>query len=91
MSQDPTKAKLANIKRGAYYFGIVGRLSTAYGVLFLLAFISSCLAGEAAIFKYGVHSLANSIMPLIYGWLFLLGRDALEAIESLIKEIGEIV
>jgi len=28
---------------------------------------------------------------VIYGYLFLLGRDAFEAIEELIRKVGEIV
>ncbi|MFZ2959408.1 MAG: hypothetical protein WA705_21180 [Candidatus Ozemobacteraceae bacterium] len=85
------KKKLASIQRGAYYFGLIGRISTTYGCFFFLLFIASCFKGEEEIYRWGAQTLASSITPLLYGWLFLLGRDALEAISELITEIGEIV
>ena len=36
-------------------------------------------------------SVGDPIMAMIYGWLFLLGRDAFAAIDLLIAEMNDIV
>ena len=88
--------KLTSIRRGAYWFGIVGRLSIILGVLTVVMAIS---AGLAVCYNWPsitsgfpwLSSLLTGLPYLIYGYLFLLGRDAFEAIEELIREVGEIV
>jgi len=86
--------RLNRITNGAYWFGIVGRLSIFMGILFFLVGTAMCLrlwADPIEVYNRGASVLVQSIPYFLYGWLFLLGRDALEAIRMLIQEIGEIV
>lgn len=93
-------AKLKSIDRGAYWFGIIGRISLIWGAFNVVLFVyfsvfgrSVGLDSDSVLSVNGPLSgfLSNSIAPLIYGWLFLLGRDALTAISTLITEMEEIV
>lgn len=84
--------KVANIQRGAYYFGIIGRLSILFGGGHLVVGLFFVFTGEnSETYRMGVQALVNSLNPLINGWLFLLGRDAFEAIQQVVTELGEIV
>jgi len=84
--------KLGSIERGAYWFGIIGRLSIFMGVVSLA--LAGCIAaGQGLSGENGslVAILAGSVSHLVYGWLFLLGRDALEAVGVLIREMSHTV
>jgi len=35
--------------------------------------------------------MSSGVNGIVFGYLFLLGRDAFKAIEELIREVGEIV
>lgn len=93
MTKDKEKSlekRLQRIKRGAYWFGIIGRISIFFGAL-LLIFALIILITEA--FGDGPRTttatwtlLFQSLPLLIFGWLFLLGRDAFESIMFLIEE-----
>lgn len=88
--------KLQRIHRGAYWFGIIGRLSLLIGGLYFLSALGLLLMGagkdfHAEMYHQMISSLVGSLTPLLTGWMFLLGRDAFEAIEALIVEVGEIV
>lgn len=93
MDEKQLDLKIANIERGAYWFGIIGRLSTLAGMLLL---ISSALVvwhsyPSLNLDKVQVQFIGSSISYLLYGWLFLLGRDTFEAIVFSIKEIKETI
>lgn len=95
-ASDVLNQKLNAIHRGAYWFGIIGRLSIFVGVLSLLTSIFFLVTGagadpQSSMYEHMISSLTGSLTPLISGWLFLLGRDAFEAIEALITEMNEIV
>lgn len=82
--------KLLSVKRGAYWFGIIGRLSVLFGAFAII--LGVFLKLTDANITGGWYSVARGGLDnLIYGYLFLLGRDAFEAIEGLIREVGEIV
>lgn len=84
--------KMESIQRGVYYFGIIGRLSVLYGTCcFIFGIMFLVIDGVPRINESGIHCLVSSLPALINGWLFLMGRDAFEAIHLLIKEMGEIV
>ncbi len=96
--------KSKTIQRGAYWFGIVGRISIAYamlnivslGLIFALNFYLQSVAGPEinSLTPYtagGFESATSAVIRLIYGWLFLLGRDAFNAIELIISEMNDIV
>jgi len=76
--------RLKSVKRGAYWFGIVGRISIYFGLLGLILVLIE------VVFKAGFRPvgqlLGNSVTALIYGWLFLLGRNAFDAIAYLLEE-----
>lgn len=77
--------KLKSINRGAYWFGIIGRLSIVVGALFLFIGLVGTY-GSGASPNGPVALLSMSLSSLINGWLFLMGRDAFEAIAYLIEE-----
>lgn len=81
----------ASIKRGAYYFGIIGRLSLFFGFftfisrLFMIYYIGSDDP------EYQTSKLIWDLEPIIYGFLFLIARDAFLAVEAIANELEEIV
>lgn len=75
--------KLKSIKCGAYWFGIIGRLSIVIGAISVFFGIFAKLTGYSG--DWLAPSIAG-ISALINGYLFLFGRDAFEAIEDLIRE-----
>ena len=90
-----------SIKRGAYYFGIVGRLSIIFGCITGIPVIISMIT---YFFAYNLSdpnladslgkvatSLISCAESLIYGFLFLMARDAFTAINALSNEMEEIV
>lgn len=85
------KSKLSNIKKGAKYFGIIGRLSILWGLLFIIIGVASLYSDFASSLGSFAKTTIQGVWPLITGYLFLLGRDAFESIAVLIEEIGEIV
>ena len=95
MDEKQIEAKMDRISKGAYWFGILGRLSIFMGCLAFfpgaIMIISAGLKGEIVYDALGIKLLAGSIQPLISGWLFLLGRDAFEAITFVLKETRETV
>lgn len=95
MDEKQIEAKMANISRGAYWFGILGRLSVFIGCLAFFPGIFLCasalLKGGVSFDELGIKLLVGSIQPLISGWLFLLGRDAFEAIDFVLKETRDTV
>jgi hypothetical protein len=76
--------RLKSVKRGAYWFGMVGRISIYFGLLYLILVLIE------VVFKAGFsvveERLEDSVRALIYGGLFLLGRNAFDAIAYLIEE-----
>jgi len=98
--------KLNSIRRGVKWFGALGRLWIIFGGVCVglgiilqiviksnpkeLGEIGSLLNTLAAGTSQG-GLISSGIGNIIYGYLFLLGRDAFAAIEGLIREIGEIV
>lgn len=84
--------KLKSVKRGAYWFGIVGRVFILYAFITLVLLVFTKLYRGDYLVGYQFWTTAASVAGnLITGYLFLLGRDAFEAIEELIREVGEIV
>ena len=87
--------KLKSIRRGAYWFGAIGKISMISGAVAVFAAVFLNLAiyynWPSISALPWISSLAVGIPYFIYGYLFLLGRDAFEAIEELIREVGEIV
>ena len=87
----------ASIKRGAYYFGIIGRLSIFFGILTL----SSEIFGNTIDIIYSSISENNyellfnidlsSVGTIIYGFLFLMARDAFNAVDALTNEMEEMI
>lgn len=85
--------KLKSVERGAYYFGIIGRLSIFMGVLgiivsllpILISDFSSAISGKLG------GAVIQSASYVIYGGLFLIARDAFDAIKAVISELEEIV
>ena len=91
VKQESLTKKLTNITRGAHWFGIIGRFSMLFGVLFFALQLFALLTGAE---KLETHSGPLGVTPLtyvFYGWLFLLGRDAFSAIAGLIKEMEDVV
>ena len=97
--------RLGSIDRGAYWFGIIGRLSIIAGFAMLVfAGVVLYLEGMRQVGGLStpggplsvVHSkehmdgIGNGLIALLEGWMFLRGRDAFEAISALIKEMQEI-
>lgn len=94
-NSDLLDKKLNSIKRGSYWFGIVGRLSILFGILsfvsaLFLFFLTTNFQGTVVNYADAYDAMISSSY-VIFGWLFLLGRDAFESIEALIREMGEIV
>lgn len=83
-----------SIKRGAYYFGIIGRLSLFFGFFTLIAggieylLIDHMVVTTSSLFK---TISFDSVENIIYGFLFLMARDAFLAINALSNEVEEIV
>ncbi|MFN8577762.1 MAG: hypothetical protein U0354_12970 [Candidatus Sericytochromatia bacterium] len=79
-----------SIRRGVYYFGIIGRLSLIYGIcniiseVVILIFLSKHS-------EMNLGGVVDGVKSVIYGSLFLIGRDAFNAIDTLISEMQEIV
>ena len=86
--------RLKNIRKGAYFSGIIGKLSIAIG-LFLLVSSTSSLIEKRELYQidytYILKAFGSPILYIIYGWVFLFLKDAFESIETLISEISEIV
>lgn len=84
--------KSKSISRGAYWFGIIGRILIVFGSLDLingLLAISGQFSGPPAttvINTPGIENFASAVMTLMTGWLFLLARDSFEAINYLLNE-----
>lgn len=87
----------ASIKRGAYYFGIIGRLSIFFGILTLFGeifvhateIISSSISNDD--YKLLVDIDLSSVGTIIYGFLFLMARDAFNAVDALTNEMEEMI
>lgn len=92
MDDKMIEEKVANINKGAYWCGIIGRLSVIYGALQffpgLLMIIKSGLGNPNPM---GIQMLASSIPTLCYGWLFLLARDSFESIVFVLEETRDTV
>jgi hypothetical protein len=83
--------KMKHINKGAYWFGIIGRLSIAFGAIELLGGFFQFIGWffihrQDPYTARGLSLIISSIPVLINGWLFLLARDSFEAIAYLIKE-----
>ena len=86
-----------SIKRGAYYFGIIGRLSIFFGILTLCGeifvhatdIISSSISNDD--YKLLVDIDLSSVGTIIYGFLFLMARDAFNAVDALTNEMEEMI
>ncbi len=104
LETDVLQGKRKTIQRGAYWFGIIGRLSLLYGIVSFVALILYVGIMDFTLPSLGVSSaeigapqvtettsFGDPIMAMIYGWLFLLGRDAFAAIDLLIAEMNDIV
>ncbi|MEW5805969.1 MAG: hypothetical protein AB1756_01215 [Acidobacteriota bacterium] len=86
--------RLKSIKRGAYWFGVIGRLSIFFGMLYFIYGTLKIVTTYIPLEDWkgqGLEPLLKSIYTLIYGWLFLFARDAFEAIEQIFKEMEDIV
>lgn len=94
--------KLKSIEKGAYYFGIIGRISIAIGVLCIfisllpifLSLLNPTLVTKLLDVQTQVKlsgALVESLSYVIYGFLFIVARDAFDAIKAIISELEEIV
>lgn len=101
IQETPLQTKRKTIQRGAYWFGIMGRLSLLYGVVSALALVAIVLL-DLYLSQQGIDTaemktmlndtpVSGVISAMIYGWLFLLGRDAFVAIDLLIAEMNEVI
>ncbi len=79
------KGRLKSIRRGAYWFEMIGRLSIVLGILRLVTALGFLLLGRYPL-EESIDKSIEAIALLIFGWLFLLGHNAFEAIASLIEE-----
>ncbi|NCB39820.1 MAG: hypothetical protein EOM80_13735 [Erysipelotrichia bacterium] len=95
MTKDPGEARINNIRRGSYWFGIIGRLLLFMGILsFALAiFLLIPLSHEGfkETYKLPVQLLMSTVQNLFTGWLFLMARDAFDATIDLFNETRDIV
>ena len=89
-NSEKLQAKLGSITRGAYYFGIIGRAGILWGIGQFL-FIPVLAASGGVTLPAASLLVSNGLQSMIVGYVFLVARDALEAVEALIREIGEIV
>jgi hypothetical protein len=87
-NEEKLLSKLKSIKRGAYWFGIIGRLSIMLGLIAVSIAIFAKVTGGNGL--GWVSTISSGVNGLIFGYLFLLGRDAFEAIEELIREVGKL-
>jgi len=65
-----------------------------FGALGVVVGIGGCVCSllrNNGLVTGDISAASVGVSGMIYGYLFLLGRDALEAIEELIREVGEIV
>lgn len=85
--------KLKNVERGAYYFGIIGRISIFMGILgIIISFLPMVISGFNPIVSDKLAGTAiQSVSYVIYGGLFIIARDAFDAIKAVISELEEIV
>lgn len=93
LNREVIEKNKSSIRRGVYYFGIIGRISVFMGVI---GFIFSIVPIFISLFDTSVtNKLAGSAIQsasyLIYGFLFLIARDAFQAVDALTNEIEEIV
>ncbi len=95
MNEKEMEAKIYNISRGAYWFGIIGRLLVFFGTLsflFLMAsLIPHALNGFKEMDKYPAQLAVSTIQNLIIGYLFIIARDAFESIIYVMKETRDTV
>ncbi|MFN8576956.1 MAG: hypothetical protein U0354_08865 [Candidatus Sericytochromatia bacterium] len=86
--------RLKNIRKGAYFSGLIGYLSILLG-LFLLILSFNNLIEKRALFEidysYILRTFGSPFLYIIYGWVFIFLKDAFESIETIISEISEIV
>jgi uncharacterized membrane protein HdeD (DUF308 family) len=84
------EAKLKSINKGSFWFGIIGRVSLITGAILFISGLAGVIMQQDVA---GIENrmLISSLPYLINGWLFLLGRDAFDAIAHLIKEMEEII
>lgn len=93
LNREVIEKNKSSIRRGVYYFGIIGRLSIFMGVI---GFVLSVVPMYISLFNPSITdklggSAIQSASYLIYGFLFLIARDAFQAIDALTNEIEEIV
>jgi hypothetical protein len=96
MNRESLEQKLKGIEKGSYYFGIIGRLSLAMGFLGLLSYTVLISAEILQNPNYNLLEVLlstpyNFVSYIIYGFVFLVARDAFDAIKILISEVNEIV
>jgi hypothetical protein len=92
VQEDLLQKKRKTIQRGAYWFGIAGRLSILFGLYAAFGFISAAYIAYYSGGTQGYYTLATGALEsIIAGWLLLMGRDAFSAIDLLISEMNEVV
>ena len=87
---------LGSIKRGTYWFGIASRVCYIFAIgtpliqIGMMAKNWSMISGTAL--SVAVAGLAIACVRWVFlGYIFHLIHDAFEAVDGLIREIGEIV
>jgi hypothetical protein len=78
---------LAQVERAAYWFGLLGRLSVMLGAAFVLLALMSW-AGSEGVRGTWDDFVTRGVTAAGYGWLFLLGKKALEAVAAMISDLA---
>ncbi|MCK9455709.1 MAG: hypothetical protein PHF08_12285 [Candidatus Riflebacteria bacterium] len=95
MAKELCETRINNIRRGSYWFGIIGRLLFFMGILnfglAVLLLIPLSHEGFKGTYQLPLQLLLITVQNLFTGWLFLMARDAFDAIIDLFIESRDIV
>ncbi len=95
MTAEALNQKIANVERGSYWFGIIGRMLIFLGglamMLALFMIYPYMQDGFKEMANLPVSLLITAVQNLFVGWLFLLARDAFDAIVGLFNDTRDIV
>lgn len=95
MTTETLNKKIANVERGSYWFGIIGRMLIFLGGLAMIMAIMMIYPymheGFKEMANLPVSLLMTAVQNLFVGWLFLLARDAFDAIIGLFNDTRDIV
>lgn len=95
MDEKQTEKKMANIVRGSYWFGIIGRMMIFLGTLSLLSSVFLLIPhiqdGLKEMDKMPISLMLGTVQNLFVGWLFLMARDAFDSIIFVMNEIKDTI